>query len=98
MKTMGLWVCLFCLATSALCAAEPYPDRFVWVFGWSLGKESDVADISQLLQTAGQHGLNGAVLSSGLDTLCKQSPEYFRRLEAVKQAAEQNHLELIPAI
>ena len=31
-------------ATSA--RAEPYPDRFVWIFGWSLRNESDVAEIS----------------------------------------------------
>ena len=79
-------------------AAEPYADRFVWVFGWGLGNDSDVSAMSRVLQTAGQHGLNGAVVSFGLDTLCKQPPDYFRRLNAVKQVCEQNHLELIPAI
>ena len=78
--------------------AAAYNDRFVWVFGWGLGKDSDVTEISRVLETAGQHGLNGAVLSSGLDTLCQQSPDYFRRLGEVKQACETNHLELIPAI
>jgi hypothetical protein len=79
-------------------AAAPYADRFVWVFGWGLGKDSDVADISQVLDTAAQHGLNGAVVSFGLDTLCKQSPDYFRRLDQVKAACERNRLELIPAV
>jgi len=79
-------------------AVEPYPDRFVWVFGWGLGKDGDVTEISQLVETAGKHGLNGAVFSAGMDTLCKQSPDYFRRLEEVKQVCERNHLELIPAV
>jgi hypothetical protein len=57
-----------------------------------------VAEISRVLKTAGQHGLNGAVVSFGLDTLCKQSPDYFRRLEEVKRAAEESHLELIPSV
>src|SRR5208282_1941137 len=97
MKKLTLVACLSCLVVQ-LRAAEPYADRFVWVFGWGLGKDSDVAEITRVLDTAGQHGFNGAVLSSGLDTLSKQSPDYFRRLDQVKQRCERNHLELIPAV
>ncbi len=97
MKKLTLVACLYCLVVQ-LRAAEPYPDRFVWVFGWGLGRDSDVAEITRVLDTAGQHGFNGAVLSSGLDTLCKQSSDYFRRLDQVKQGCERNHLELIPAV
>src|SRR4029077_9193211 len=79
-------------------AAEPYVDRFVWVFGWGLVKDSDAAENSHLIQTAGQHGLNGAVVSFGLDTLCQQSPDYFRRLEQIKRVADESHVELIPAV
>ena len=96
MKKLTLVACLSCLVVQ-LGAAEPYPDRLVWVFGWGLGKDSDVTEISRVLDTAGQHGFNGAVLSCGLDTLSKQSPDYFRRLDQVKLACERNHLELIPA-
>ena len=100
MKTLQRLVHLTCLAclASRLSAAELYPDRFVWLFGWGLGKDSDVAEISRVLESAGQHGCNGAVVSFGLDTLCQKSADYFRRLEEVKQACERNHLELIPAI
>jgi hypothetical protein len=79
-------------------AAGPYADRFVWIFGWNLDRDSDTAQIIRVLESAGQHGLNGAVLSAGLDTLSKKSPDYFRRLDQVQQACEQNHLELIPAV
>ena len=94
----GLWAtCLaVCLATRSLVAA--YPDRLVWVFGWGLGKDSDVAEITQVLDTAAQHGFNGAVVSFGLDTLCKHDAAYFRRLEAIQRACERNKLELIPSV
>jgi hypothetical protein len=78
--------------------AEPLRDRFVWIFGWNLETQGDVAEISRLLETAGGHGLNGAVVSFGLDTLCQKSPDYFDRLARVKSACERNKLELIPAV
>ena len=40
-------------SVSAL-GASAYPDRFVWVFGWNLNKDADVAAISQVLDAAGQ--------------------------------------------
>ncbi len=51
---------------SVSCGAAAYPDRFVWIFGWALGKESDAAEISQVLDTAAQHFINGAMVSFGL--------------------------------
>jgi hypothetical protein len=97
MKKLILLITLWSLAVR-LGAAEPYADRFVWVFGWGLGSDGDVAEMSRVLETASRHGLNGAVVSFGLDTLCKQPPDYFRRLDEVKQVCERNRLELIPAI
>ncbi len=75
-----------------------YPDRFVWVFGWGLGRDSDVPEITQVLDTAAQHGINGAVVSFGLDTLCQHDAAYFRRLAAVRNACEKDKLELIPSV
>lgn len=94
---------LLLLACSAAClvrpsAAEPYADRFVWVFGWGLGKDSDVAEVSNVIHSAGSLGLNGAVVSFGLDSLCQGSADYLRRLDAVKQVCDQNRIELIPAV
>jgi len=86
-----------CIAGNPVSAAS-YPDRFVWIFGWSLTRDSDVAEISQLLETGAKHGINGAVVSFGLDTLCKKSPDYFRRLEEVRQVCERNRIELIPSV
>ena len=76
----------------------PYVDRFVWVFGWNLNRDTDVPDITSVLATAREHGFNGAVVSFGLDTLCQKPPEYFRRLAEVQAASDRNKIELIPAI
>jgi len=75
-----------------------YPDRYVWVFGWNLGRDSDVPEVTALLERAGKSGYTGAVVSFGLDSLCKRDEAYFRRLEQVKQACAQNGLELIPSL
>ena len=98
---MNRWILPLMVALSlvgAADAAERYPDRFVWVFGWNLGDDGDVAEVGRVLETAGRHGMNGAVVSFGLDTLCKKREDYFRRLDAVKQACDRNGLELIPSI
>jgi hypothetical protein len=78
--------------------AGDYPDRFVWVFGWNLNRDGDDAEIAGLLDTAAEHGINGAVMSLGLDMLCKKSPEYFDRLEKVQEACRRNKIELIPSV
>jgi hypothetical protein len=85
------------IATIPATAAQ-YPDRFVWVFGWSLADDADVAEINQVLESAAQHGINGAVLSAGLDSLSHRSPDYFRRLEKIQETCARLKLELIPAI
>ena len=92
-------ILLTCLSSLALelGAAEPYPDRFVWIFGWGLGQDKEVVEISRVIETASQHGINGAVVSFGLDTLCQQSADYFRRLDEIKQVCQRNNVELIPA-
>ncbi len=79
-------------------AGAPPADRFVWIFGWNLRRDGDVEEIFRILETAARHGLNGAVVSFGLDTLCKKDEGYFRRLNEIRGACERNRLELIPAI
>lgn len=97
MKKFLLLVSLI-LALGQARADEPLHDRFVWIFGWNLETKSDVEEISRVVATAGTHGLNGAVVSFGLDTLCQKSADYFDRLTQVKTACERNGLELIPSV
>ncbi len=98
MRRLLLLASISALTLLSANAAERFPDRFVWVFGWGLGTDTDVAELTRLLETAGKHKLNGAVVSFGLDSLCKRDADFFRRLEAVRQACETNHLELIPSV
>lgn len=97
MKAPLLFLATLCSFLVNALAAEPYPDRFVWVFGWNLGNDRDVPEVSHVIETAARHGINGAVVSFGLDTLSKKSRDYFRRLDEVRQVCESNHVELIPA-
>ena len=99
MKNSLLLVCmLLVLGPANSRADEPLRDRFVWIFGWDLESQGDVESISRLLETASSHGLNGAVVSFGLDTLCKKSPDDLDRLARVRDACDRNELDLIPSV
>ncbi|TWU42218.1 hypothetical protein [Novipirellula artificiosorum] len=78
--------------------AQSLPDRFVWMFGWNLSRDSDVDEMTKVLETAAEHGINGAVMSLGLDSLSTKSPSYFRRLQQIEAVCDRHELELIPAI
>lgn len=80
---------------SGLGEGKDYPYRWVYV-SKSLRSDSDVADINSITKTASEHGLNGMVLAAGLDNLDLQPPEFFKRLEQVKQICTQRSIEIIP--
>ncbi len=57
-RTAGRWVVFCCLIaglSSWWCAAgaaqQKYSDRLVWVFGWNVRQDQDVAQLEQLLTT-----------------------------------------------
>ena len=94
-----LAILLLCLAACAgPAAAAPYPDRWVWIFGWDLNADRDVAGVLQVVESGAAHGINGAVVSFGLDALCQKPPDFFRRLAAVQQACARLKVELIPSV
>jgi len=71
------------------------PDRWVYASG-RLQSDQDVEKMRALIRTAAEHGLNGIVLS-GMDRISLGSPEYLVRLTKVKEFADANHLEVVPA-
>jgi hypothetical protein len=81
----------------SLCQGKEYPYRWVYV-SRTLGRDSDVADIKGIVKPACESGLNGMVLAAGLDRLDSQSPDYFKRLDQVRQICKQNDFEIIPTI
>ncbi len=95
-RSVAVAVVLFTLLDSAGQAAE-YECRWVYV-SRGLRREADVGDIRQIVQTASKHGLNGMVLSAGLDRLDRQPPEYFERLEEVQKVCRENDVEIIPIV
>lgn len=92
----------FCLApappSAAAAESSRFEDRFAWIFGWRLNVDSDVTAIGNLLDTGAEHGLNGAVMSMGFDTLSRKGVDYNRRLDAVRGACERTGMEPIPAV
>ncbi|HON08199.1 MAG TPA: hypothetical protein PLW02_08895, partial [Verrucomicrobiota bacterium] len=93
-----IWIFLLAALFSFNAITGQYEDRFVWIFGWGLSKDSDVIEIEKVLKTASENGFNGAIMSAGLDTLCKQNANYFRRLNDILQFCKENKLEFIPAV
>ena len=84
-------------ASPSFLRAQPYQDRFVWVFGYNLSRDGDIAAITKMLEDGAKHGIDGAVLSSGMDSMSRQPAAYFRGLEEVQRTCDRLHIELIPA-
>ena len=76
---------------------EPWADRLVWIFGFNLREEGDVAEIEATLAKAAASGLNGVVLSAGLDWLIDRPAEFNSGLDRVIEACRKHDLEIIPA-
>jgi len=96
MKRQLLFLLLVC-TLSSVCPAKTYPHRWVFV-SRSLRADQDVTDIERIVQTAAAHGLNGMVLSAGLDRLDRQPSEYLGRLTRVKDICKRHGVEIVPNI
>ncbi len=88
---------LLLICFSSLCQGKALERRWVYV-SRSLNRDSDIVDIKSIVKTAAESGLNGMVLSAGLDRLDHQSQGYFARLEQVRSVCKQNNIEIIPII
>lgn len=87
------------LAASGAVAAEPGPLPLRWVYVYrNLQEDGHVDEIRRIADTAARHGLNGLVLSAGLDRLTSQGEAYRRRLRDVHRLCQERGLELIPML
>jgi hypothetical protein len=82
---------------ASVCQAKAYPCRWVFVSN-SLGSEKDVNDVERIVKTASEHGLNGMLLTAGLDHIDRQPPEFPGRLARVKATCDKLGIEIIPCI
>ncbi len=73
------------------------PFRWVYV-SRSLTDDRHVEEIRAIARTASAHGLNGMVLSAGLDRIDLQSAAWFNRIEQVKQFVRDAGLEIVPIL
>ncbi|MBM4038276.1 MAG: hypothetical protein FJ290_07170 [Planctomycetes bacterium] len=81
----------------AFAGSAVYPCRWVYV-SRGLHKDSDVAEIRDIVRTAAEHGLNGMVLATGWDRLDLQPQHFFGRVEQVKALCQQHKVEIIPIL
>ena len=89
---------MFCTTwVGFVASANDYSDHWVWIFGWNLKTDDDVAEITKVLESGAAHGINGAVISCGLDSLSTMTPDFSRRLDEVQRTCERLKIELIPA-
>ena len=96
--TMRRLAYLCALAAAALAAApKPLPHRWVYVVR-TLRSDQDLEEVRQIARTASEHGLNGLVLSGGLDRLEREPEGTVERLRKLKEICAQYKLELIPQI
>ncbi len=89
------------LTWSATFLTEPEPK--IYPYRWvrlnvGLSKDSDLEQVRQITRTASEHGLNGVLLSAGLDQLDLKPADFRTRLAEVKRICEENKLDIIPAI
>jgi hypothetical protein len=96
MRKMVLGLMLVLAATmAAVTPKKIYPYRWVRV-GTGLRDAADVEKVRNIAETAAQHGLNGILLSAGLDSLDLQPPQYFENLRKVREICRRLHLDIIP--
>ena len=94
-KRLELVLLLICF--SSLCQGRVLEHRWVYV-SRSLNRDGDIVDIKSIVKTAAESGLNGMVLSAGLDRLDRQSQGYLGRLERVTRICKQGNIEIVPII
>ncbi len=81
-------------AQSGQSAGRVYPLRWVF-FHTSVGNDADVERINKVIDTAKSHGINGAVLSVGLDGIERRGADYIRRIDQIKQHCDAVGVEAI---
>ena len=86
---------LIALTAVVLAQTHAYRDRWVYV-STDLASDQELARIEGIARTAGEHGINGMLLSAGFDAIDLKSPESLARLQHLKRICDGLHVEIIP--
>ena len=92
--------CLLLLCTAGVgyaASANNYAAHWVWISGWNLKTDGDVAEITKVLESGAAHGINGAVhiLWTGF-VVETMTADFSRRLDEVQRTCEHLKIELFP--
>jgi len=99
MKRTLAVVILVLFVVGLLSACAPADERFP--YRWfrisrSLNSDSDVDEIAEVARIASESGLNGMMLSGNFSAIDGQPPEYFARLNKVKEVCDGYGIETVP--
>lgn len=73
-----------------------YRDRWVYVSS-SLDSDQELDRVEGIARAASEHGLNGMLLSAGVDAMDLKSPEDLARVTRLKQTCDRLGVEIVPA-
>ena len=90
------WMAL-ALMFAGLLFAEQYEDRWFYV-SRMLNNDKELADVEELVRTAGKVKLNGMLFSCGVEGYDTWIPERKARLAQLKKTCDENGVEIIPII
>lgn len=85
------------LAIGATAQGAKLPYRWMYV-SRNLSSDERLASIEELVRTGAEHGMNGMVLSAGLELLDRQPEAYVERLRRLKAFCDEQGVEIIPII
>ena len=93
-----VWLLLVSVSLFGVSAGQskPYSNRWVRISS-NLREDSEVDRIRKIVETAARHGLTGVAFSAGLDQLDLKTPDYFRRLQRVREICAERKIEIIPS-
>ncbi|MGO8789713.1 MAG: hypothetical protein ACLQVL_20335 [Terriglobia bacterium] len=87
---------LTALTAVMLGQSRAYRDRWVYV-STGLDSDQELARIEGIARTASEHGVNGILLSAGVDAMDLKSPEELDRMTRLKQTCDHLGVEVIPS-
>ncbi|MBQ2337184.1 MAG: carbohydrate binding domain-containing protein, partial [Victivallales bacterium] len=88
---------LMTLLFAGMLFAEQYEDRWFYV-SRLLNNDQELADVEELVRTAGKVKLNGMLFACGVEGYATWIPERKVRLAKLKKACDENGVEIIPII